>query len=268
MRPTIAELAARQQIQQTGLDAHARQTMGMPMKILKAHLQVADRLLQGDTSILSSPKLRNWLYAQAEASGKTRQEVDQVIREVLDAPSPQARVERYALALSDDPGAAHRGLALAQRYQNESVVDRVSTKLQAQDAQLKRSGSTFDLPDDEGRMAQARQEAGAVRQALEAAAVSSGIAADRPQSLRDHQVRAQIYANRAADKLEDNSRRREAGQRVDMRDDIEAAFMADRALHAKVDAGIGSDRSMADINERVDSHHAIIEGAMEEVERQ
>jgi hypothetical protein len=267
VKPTKAELAARQGIQATGLDNFARERLGMPAKRLKGHLEIASRLLSNDTAILKNQRVKAWLYAQAEQSGHSRQAVDEVIRQVLDAPSPEARVERYALALSGDPASAQRGLSMARDYQRETMVAGVNTRLERQDAQLKRSGTTFELPDN-SRLEAARQESGAVRRALEAAAVSSGIAADRPQSLRDHQVRAQIYANRAADKLEDNSRRREAGERVDMRDDIEGAYMAATALAAKNDVGLSGDRSMADIAERVDSHQAVIESAMEEVERQ
>jgi hypothetical protein len=268
MGPTRAELAARQQIQQTGLDAHARATMGMPMKILKAHLQVADRLLQGDTSILSSPKLRNWLYAQAEASGKTRQEVDAVLREVKAAPTGEARVQRYAVALSGDPQAAHRGLALAQSYQKENVAGTVSGRLQAQDQQMRRSGSTFELPDEGGRMAQAREESGSLRRALETAAVSSGLSADRPQSLQDYQARAAAYAEMTASKLEGLERRRAAGDRVDLREDIEAAWMTDRALRAKTDVGLPGGDSLGTVVERADAARSAGEAIAEQVENQ
>jgi len=268
MRPTIAELAARQQIQQTGLDAHARQTMGMPFQRLRGHLEVADRLLQNDTTILRSPKVRGWLYRQAQESGHTKEQVDQVIREVLAAPSPEARVQRYAAAVGNDPTAAHRGLALAQNYQKENVAGRINTRLQAQDAQLKRSGSTFELPDDEGRMAKARQESGSLRRALETAAASSGLSADRPQSLQDYQARAAAYAEMTASKLEGLERRRAAGETPTLREDIEASWMTDRALRAKADVGLPGGSSIGEVIERTDAAVSTAEAIAEQVENQ
>jgi hypothetical protein len=264
----LVELEARRQIKGAGLDQYAQATMGMPVRQLQGHLAIADRLLQNDTSVLNSSKVRNWLYAQAEASGHTREQVDQVIAEVMDAPSPEARVQRYAVALSGDPGAAQRGLELAQSYQKEFVAERLSGKLAGHDQQLLRSGSTFELPDEGGRMAKAREEAGSLRKALETAAVSSGLAADRPQTLQDYQQRASAYAELTANKLEDTERRRAAGARVDLREDIENSFMASKALAAKHDAGLGSDRDLGDVIGRADSDTAAIQSAMEDVERQ
>jgi hypothetical protein len=266
MKPTIAELAARQMIGQTGLDAHSRATMGMPFKRLNGHLEVASRLLQNDSSVLRNSKVRAWLYRQAEASGRTREEVDGVIAQVLAAPSPEAMVARYATALSGDPTAAQRGLGLVRSYTQETVSDAVNTRLNRQTEQLRKSNQTFELPDD-GRMKAAREESGSLRRALETAATSSGIIADRPQSLQAHQLRAQAYAHRAADKLEDNARRREAGQAVSLRDDVEASFMTAKALHAKNEVGLSRDSSISDITERADAANSVAESAMEGVER-
>lgn len=268
MKPTIAELAARQGIQATGLDNFARERLGMPAKRLKGHLEIASRLLSNDTSILKSPRVKAWLYAQAEQSGHSRQAVDEVIRQVLDAPSPEARVERYALALSGDPASAQRGLSMARDYQRETMVAGVNTRLERQDAQLKRSGSTFELPDDEGRMAQARQESGSLRRALETAAASSGLSADRPQSLQDYQARAAAYAEMTASKLEGLERRRAAGETPTLREDIEASWMTDRALRAKADVGLPGGSSIGEVIERTDAAVSTAEAIAEQVENQ
>lgn len=267
-RPTLAELSGRQSIANTGLDQYSRNTMGMSAKRLQGHLAIADRLLQNDTSVLKTAKVRNWLYAQAEASGHTREQVDQVIAEVMDAPSPEARVQRYAVALSGDPGAAQRGLQLAQSYQKEFVAEHVNTRLQQQDQQLRRSGSTFHALPEDDRIAKAREESGSLRQALETAAASSGLTVGRPQSLQDYQVRAQLYANNVASRLEDTERRRAAGEKVDLRETIENAWMTDKALQAKADVGLPGGASIGDVVERADVERSAAESLMSDVENQ
>jgi hypothetical protein len=268
-RPALAELEARRQINAAGINDAAKATTGMSARMLNAHLRIAEGLLRNDTSLLRNSRVRTWLHRQAQASGRSPAEVDQVIADVLAAPNGEAMVRRYSVALSGDPGAAERGLGLATHYQREHMAELVNGRLRSSDQALRRSGSTFHaLPDDEGRMAKAREESGSLRRALETAAVSSGLAADRPQTLQDYQHRASAYALLTANKLEDTERRRATGGRVDLREDIENAFMASKALAAKHDAGLSSDRSLGDVVERADTQSAGVQSVMEDIEGQ
>lgn len=268
-RPALAELEVRRQINGAGINDAAKATTGMSARLLTGHLKVAEALLRGDTSLLRDSRVRTWLHRQAEASGRTRADVDAVIKDVLAAPNGEAMVRRYSVALSGDPGAAERGLGLATHYQREHMAELVNGRLRSNDQALRRSGSTFHaLPDDENRMAKAREESGSLRKALETAAVSSGLAADRPRTLQDYQHRASAYAELTANKLEDTERRRATGGRVDLREDIENAFMASKALAAKHDAGLGSDRALSDVMERADTQTAAAQSVMEDIENQ
>ena len=266
MRPTLAELARRQQISQMGVDTFAREAAGMSAKMLEGHLRIASSILRNDMSPLRNARVRQWLYAQAEASGKSRQEVDGVIRRVLDAPSPEAAVRSYAQALSPDPTAAEQGLELARHYHREHISEQVGNRLHRGDQQAERSGTVFKLPDSE-RLAQEREQVGSLRRAIETSLVTSGVAAPRPRTLADFQARAQSYANAAADKLESLESRRAQGQQPSLREDIEGAWMADRALRAKDDAGIESGgASIGEVVERADAQMSVGASIAEDVE--
>lgn len=268
-RPSLGELEVRRQINGAGLNNATKAVTGMSAKMLNAHLQVAEALLRNDTSLLRDSRVRAWLHRQAEASGRSRAEVDSVIKAVLSEPTGEAKVRRYSVALSGDPGAAERGLGLATHYQRFEVAEKVNNRLERQAEQLRRSGSTFELPDTEGRFAKERAEAATgVRAALEKAVASSGLSAGRPQSLSEYQQRASAYAEGVANRLEDTERRRQAGQPIDLREDIRNQWEAAKALEVKHDTGLGVDRSLGDVIERSDMQSAALQSTMSDVENQ
>lgn len=234
------------QIQQVGLDKAAKGLTGHDPKVLQAHLKIAGALLRGDQSFLGSSKLRQWLYKQAEGAGYTRAHVDQVIRDVRSAPSPEAAAHRYAKAVASSDDQAHQGVEMARRYTVHETSFSVADRLAERDQHQAKGGTQYVFK-DEPRYKDSREQNMEVRRQIESAiAAKTGVVPERELSLEQRQARAQAFSNAVADRLESRLGKKD----LSLREAIEDNYDAEVALSAKRDLGMGNGASVGTVLER------------------
>jgi hypothetical protein len=86
--------------------------------------------------------------------------------------------------------------------------------------------------------------------------VSSGVAAPPARTLGQLQARAQGFAEGVANRLEAREAQRSEGREPSLRELVEDAYLGDRALAAKHDAGLPGPSTMAEVREGTDQLHA------------
>lgn len=238
------ERARLEQINRAGLDKTAVQVTGHSQDDLKRHLEIFQALERAQFDELDNARTRQWLYQQAERAGRHRSEVDKVIDEVMDAPSPALAAKRYAMGVTGDQQSAETGARMAHEYAKNDLSFTLSDRLEDRD---KIKTSTQFHFEDQPRYEHDRKEAVSVRSQIESALrEKAGVVAESALGLEQRQQRAVAYANSVADRIE-----RRTGNES-LRDVLLDNYDVSVALENKRDLGLSSD-TMSDVIERVDT---------------
>lgn len=246
---TLHQKHAQWQVARAGLDPASRQLTGLSAADLTRHLRIASALLQGDRSLLRNGANRQWLHAQADRAGIDRTRVDAVIKQALAATDGEQAAAIYARAVGGNAQAAQTGLSLAKHYFRADITDTTEQRLRQADKAREHDQFRFaDTPE----LKAAREDQGAVRRAIEAAAISSGAVAPPPRTFREVQLRAQAYGDAVADVVEATEAQRAAGRAPSLRDEVMLAVDMQDALAAKHNAGLSSEARIGDVIERTD----------------
>ncbi len=235
-----------QQFRQPGaVDAQVQNTFGMAPKALERHLRIMGDLQLNGGRI--SKENKRWLLQQAKEAGRDLHQAARDIARVEAIPDPERRARAYVIA-SGAPSdqLVNHAVDLSKSYSTSLGSMATESRLRARDKHLQQNGMQFKFEDSD-KLKKERQEATAVRRTIEATLQSKGLAMPPAKSLEEAQYRAKAFANHAADKLESMP------ADASLRDQLSAAFDADRGLQQLADTGQSRD-TMGSVLERSDNH--------------